>query len=162
VKWLTRIEVLRSAFDGYQMRAYRLRQHADEPGDAVTRIEPRALVLPPGFPDFMSRTRVLRPGTHELEGRAWSGHGPVTAVEVTTDEGQTWRDAVLHAPVGRWAWRRWTLPWEVSTPGRYVVSARASDATGRAQPTELAEQRWNRGGFTNGALQRVPVVVLPD
>jgi DMSO/TMAO reductase YedYZ molybdopterin-dependent catalytic subunit len=162
VKWLRRIEVVRSAYDGYQMRAYALRQHSDEPGEALTRIEPRALVVPPGFPDFMSRTRVLRAGEHLLEGRAWSGHGPVETVEVTTDGGGTWRAAALDPPVGRWAWRRWTLPWVVSAPGRYVVTARAADATGRAQPTELAEQRWNRGGFANGALQKVPVVVLAD
>ena len=109
----------------------------------------------------MSRTRVLRVGQHELEGRAWSGHGPVTAVEVTVDGGATWAPARLHPPVGPWAWRRWTLPWDVRQPGRYVVSARAEDATGRAQPHELTEAPWNRGGFANGALHRLDVVV-PD
>jgi DMSO/TMAO reductase YedYZ molybdopterin-dependent catalytic subunit len=159
VKWLQRIEVVRTAFDGYQMRAYRLRQSPEDTGEALTRIAPRALIAPPGFPDFMSRTRVLRVGRHELEGRAWSGHGPVTAVEVTVDGCATWAPARLHAPVGPWAWRRWTLPWDVREPGRYVVSARAEDATGRAQPRELTEAPWNRGGFANTALHRIDVVV---
>ena len=73
VKWLRRIEAVPERFDGFQMRAYSLRQAPDDPGQPLTRIAPRALVVPPGFPDFMSRRRVLRPGRHVLEGRAWSG-----------------------------------------------------------------------------------------
>jgi sulfane dehydrogenase subunit SoxC len=70
VKWLTRIDVVGQPFDGFQMRAYRLRQQPDEDGVPLTRIEPRALLVPPGFPDFMSRTRVLRAGRTTVEGRA--------------------------------------------------------------------------------------------
>lgn len=157
VKWLRRIEAVDTRFDGYQMRAYALRQRPEDEGEALTRIAPRALVIPPGFPDFMSRRRVLRPGTHALRGRAWSGWGDVTGVEVTVDDGVTWRPAELEAPVGQWAWRGWSLPWEVTGPGLYAVSARATDATGRTQP---AEQPWNRGGFANTSTQRVDVTVL--
>ena len=77
VKWLRSISVRTEPFDGYQNAvAYRLRRDADDPGVPVTRIEPRALVRPPGFPDFMSRRRVLRPGPCTVDGRAWSGHAP--------------------------------------------------------------------------------------
>src|SRR6185436_10973121 len=59
VKWLRQITVLDRAFDGYQnATAYRLIRDA-ETGEPVTRIEPRALMMPPGFPDFMSRVRVV-------------------------------------------------------------------------------------------------------
>ena len=58
VKWLTAIEVVDEPFDGYQMQAYRMRQEPDEPGEPVTRIEPRALLVPPGSPDYMSRAPV--------------------------------------------------------------------------------------------------------
>jgi DMSO/TMAO reductase YedYZ molybdopterin-dependent catalytic subunit len=193
VKWLTRISVLDREFDGYQNAvAYRLRADADDPGVPVTRIEPRALVQPPGFPDFMSRVRVVRPGSCTVEGRAWSGHAPVTTVEVTTDGGATWSAATLDPrdpdgqptsdrPVGdqplngpterepgtgpgeaavdeRWAWRRWRYEW-TATPGRHTLGARATDASGRVQPTEAP---WNRGGFANNLVQRVEVVVPED
>jgi hypothetical protein len=105
----------------------------------------------------MSRRRVLRTGPCLLEGRAWSGWGEVTAVEVTVDGGATWRPADLGRPVDRWAWRGWTLSWEAGTPGEYVVSARATDATGRTQP---GEPPWNRGGFANTSVQRVDVLVV--
>ncbi|MCW3845319.1 sulfite oxidase [Micromonospora yasonensis] len=158
VKWLRNVRVLTEPFDGYQNTvAYRLRRDADDPGVPVTRIEPRALVRPPGFPDFMSRTRVLRPGPVIVDGRAWSGHAPVTAVEVTFDGGTSWIPATLAEPAGgEWAWRRWHVEWH-PTPGRYVLGARATDASGRTQPVE---QPWNRGGFANNLVQRVEVMVL--
>jgi sulfane dehydrogenase subunit SoxC len=158
VKWLRRITIVDKPFEGYQNAvAYRLRQHPDEPGVPVTRIEPRALVRPPGFPDFMSRVRVVRPGLVVLDGRAWSGHGPVERVEVTTDGGATWAEAVLGPGGDGFAWRRWEFAW-TATPGRHTLSARATDASGRTQPDRPP---WNRGGFANNLVQRVEVAV-PD
>lgn len=157
VKWLHRIEAVSAPFNGYQMKAYSLRQERDEDGEPLTRIAPRALVVPPGFPDFMSRRRVLRPGPCLLEGRAWSGWGEITRVEVTVDGGTSWREAELQPPVDRWAWLRWTLPWEATEPGTYAVSARATDSTGRTQPSD---QQWNRGGFANTTGQRIDVIVV--
>jgi DMSO/TMAO reductase YedYZ molybdopterin-dependent catalytic subunit len=157
VKWLRAVTVLDHAFTGYQNAvAYRLRQDADEPGEAVTRIEPRALLVPPGFPEFLTRERVLRPGRVALTGRAWSGWGEVTRVEVSTDDGLTWHDADLGPAEHRWAWRRFDTEFE-ATPGTHVLRARAHDATGRAQPLE---QAWNRGGFANNADEPVVVHVL--
>jgi DMSO/TMAO reductase YedYZ molybdopterin-dependent catalytic subunit len=159
VKWLRRITVLDREFDGFQNAvAYRLRQAPGELGEPVTRIEPRALVQPPGFPDFMSRTRVLRPGPCLLTGRAWSGFAPVTRVEVTTDGGVTWAEAELGDPVGEHAWRAWSYEW-TANPGRHTLSARASDASGRTQPVQ---PMWNRGGFANNVVQRVDVAVVSD
>ncbi len=73
VKWLHEITVTDAPFTGYQQAAYRLRQDPDETGVPLTRMEPRALLIPPGWPDFMSRARFLHPGPVELRGRAWSG-----------------------------------------------------------------------------------------
>src|SRR5262249_28533555 len=71
VKGLVGIDVIDPAFTGFQQAvAYRLRMDANEQGDPVERIAPRALLIPPGFPDFMSRTRVVRPGPLRVEGRA--------------------------------------------------------------------------------------------
>ena len=156
VKWLRSVEIVDAPFEGYQQKAYRLRQESGEPGVALTRIDPRALVLPPGSPDFLSRRRFLPTGAHLLEGRAWSGWGEVTRVEVTIDGGTTWQGAKLEAVVGRFAWRRWTFPWTAET-GLHVISARATDATGRTQP---AEPLWNRGGFANTSPQRVEVLAV--
>ena len=96
VKWLDRITLLDTPFDGYQQaHGYRLRQTPDEQGEPVTRMVPRSLMVPPGIPDFATRDRVLEPGPCTVRGRAWSGFGPIERVEVSVDGGETWGDARL-------------------------------------------------------------------
>ncbi|MGW0753293.1 sulfite oxidase [Streptomyces sp. NPDC002587] len=156
VKWLREITLVDAPFTGFQQAvAYRYRQDPDEPGEPVTRIAPRALMVPPGFPDFMSRVRVVPAGPVRLEGRAWSGYGPVARVEVSCDGGGSWSGAGL-TPQGehRWAWQAWHHSW-TATPGSHTLIARATDAEGRTQPLE---QPWNRGGFGNNLVQQVPVL----
>ncbi|MGZ4155195.1 MAG: sulfite oxidase [Actinomycetota bacterium] len=155
VKWLRSITAVSEPFDGYQMWAYRLRDREEDEGQAVTRMLPRALMMPPGFPDFFARTRTLEAGRVTLEGRAWSGWGSVTRVEVSTDGGAEWTEAVLQDPVGEHAWRRWTFAWD-ARPGEHELVTRASDDTGRIQPLEEA---WNHHGLANNLVQRVPVSV---
>ncbi|MFJ8538952.1 sulfite oxidase [Streptomyces sp. NPDC093591] len=156
VKWLREVTVTDVPFTGFQQAvAYRLRRNPEDEGEPVTRIAPRALLVPPGFPDFMSRSRVVRPGRVTLEGRAWSGRAPVAHVEVSTDAGRSWQEAGLEPDTGhRWAWRRWRYGW-TATPGVHVLSARATDAGGHTQPLVPP---WNRGGFANNLVQRVPVL----
>ncbi|HZD67728.1 MAG TPA: sulfite oxidase [Actinomycetes bacterium] len=156
VKWLRRITVVTEPFRGYQQTpAYLLQSSEDDPGVPVTRIEPRSLLLPPGIPDFLSRSRLLEAGRHVLRGRAWSGRAPVARVEVSSDGGAGWRPAELGERRSRWAWVAWSLPWE-ATPGEHELCSRAIDEAGNSQPLE---QPWNLGGFANNAVQRVRVVV---
>jgi DMSO/TMAO reductase YedYZ molybdopterin-dependent catalytic subunit len=156
VKWLQRITVVDEPFTGYQMvTGYRMRANPDDDGTPVTRIEPRSLLVPPGIPDFMSRQRFVAPGTHRVEGRAWSGWGPIAGVDVSTDGGATWNAAELGEPPGPAAWAPFGFDWE-ATEGDHVLCARAHDATGRSQPDR---PEWNVGGYSNNAVQRVPVTV---
>ena len=102
VKWLARITVLDRAFDGYQQaRGYRLRRDEDDPGTPLTRMLPRALMVPPGIPEFMSRERTLDAGRCAVDGRAWSGQAPISAVDVSTDGGASWSPATLDPPGAR-------------------------------------------------------------
>ncbi|HEX9098824.1 MAG TPA: sulfite oxidase [Candidatus Dormibacteraeota bacterium] len=157
VKWLRAITVLGSSFGGYQQAtAYRFRRSDDDPGEPVTRMLPRALMVPPGIPDFMSRVRFLAPSRQLLSGRAWSGRAPVTKVEVSVDGGGTWAAADLGDPPSAYAWRPWSYAWDASRPGEYELSVRASDGAGNVQPTD---PNWNREGVQNNAVQRVRVIV---
>ena len=156
VKWLQRITVVSEPFEGYQMvTGYRMRRHEDDPGTPVTRIEPRSLMVPPGIPDFMTRRRFLRPGPVRLEGRAWSGWGPVERVEVSVDGGASWTPAQLGDPPGPSAWAPWWLDWDAPA-GEHELCTRATDATGRSQPDASP---WNVGGYANNAVQRVQLTV---
>jgi DMSO/TMAO reductase YedYZ molybdopterin-dependent catalytic subunit len=157
VKWLHRITAIDAPFDGYQQaRGYRMRTSDDDPGTPVTRMMPRALMRPPGVPDFMTRRRFMEPGACRLEGRAWSGWGEVTRVEVSTDGGATWGDADLGSAPGPHAWRAWSYHWEPAGTGEHELACRATDAAGNVQPLD---DPWNVGGYANNAVQRVPVTV---
>jgi sulfane dehydrogenase subunit SoxC len=159
VKWLTRIRVLAEPFDGFQQaRAYRFQQTEDEPGTPVTRMRPRSLLLPPGFPDFPARSRTVPAGPVTLVGRAWSGTAPIDRVEVSVDGGGSWSDAALEEAPAPFAWRPWTFAW-TATPGEHLLCSRATDRTGATQPLE---PEWNLGGFGNNAVQRVAVTVPTD
>jgi len=157
VKWLSRITVLDAPFDGYQMRhSYRLRQEEDEVGKPLSRIQVRALMVPPGIPEFLSRARVVPAGECEIDGRAWSGDAEIARVEVSTDGGESWAEAEIEpSSLGRWAWSRWCFVWDAE-PGEYELCCRARDSSGNVQPLEPP---WNMGGYANNAVQRVPVTV---
>jgi DMSO/TMAO reductase YedYZ molybdopterin-dependent catalytic subunit len=154
VKWLTSIQAISEPFRGYQQAtAYHYRRDADDPGQPVTRIRPRALMVPPGIPEFFSRRRLVDAGPVELFGRAWSGHGSIERVEVGVDG--RWSDAVLGQVVGDFAWRGWSADWD-AVPGDHVLSCRATDSAGNVQPTE---QPWNYQGMGNNLVQEVAVTV---
>jgi DMSO/TMAO reductase YedYZ molybdopterin-dependent catalytic subunit len=157
VKWLARITLVDEPFRGYQQaRGYHFRADEDDPGVPLQRIRPRALMVPPGIPEFMTRGRVMDAGRVTIEGRAWSGEAPIEAVDFSVDGGTSWTPAQLAADeLGRWAWRAWSSGWD-ATPGEHVLACRARDAAGNEQPFEPA---WNVGGYANNAVQRVPVSV---
>ncbi len=154
VKWLARIDAITTPFDGYQQKvAYWYKSAPDDPGSPVSRIRPRALLVPPGFPDFLTRTRVLDRGKIEIVGRAWSGVAPITRVEIGIDGG--WSDATLGASLGPFAWTSWTCSWD-ATPGEHVLSCRATDGAGNVQPVDPP---WNLQGMGNNLVQEVRVTV---
>ena len=154
VKWLTGIEAVAEPFRGYQQaRSYNLRQVPDEPGTPVTRMRVRALMIPPGRPDFPSLERTADPGLTRLRGRAWSGEAAIARVEVGVDG--EWAVARLEDPVGGFAWRAWSFDWQ-ATPGRHRLACRATDSAGQSQPLE---QAWNVGGYCNNMIQTIDLTV---
>jgi DMSO/TMAO reductase YedYZ molybdopterin-dependent catalytic subunit len=159
VKWLAGITVLNEGFAGYQHeRSYRLRKDSDDPGVPLSRIQPRALMIPPGVPDFLSRRRMVPVGPCPLMGRAWSGWGAIASVAVSSDGGANWEQAPVDPPaLGPWAWQSWTYEWEPTRPGDYVLCCRASDVAGN---TQADQPGWNAGGYANPAPQRVLVTAI--
>ena len=156
VKWLRSITVVDEPFRGWQQDvAYHVRESDEEQGLPVTRILPRSLMVPPGIPEFLSRNRLLTAGPCQLEGRAWSGWGPIERVEVSVDGGRAWADATLGDAPSEFAWRGWSFEWDAE-PGEHELSCRATDTAGNTQPLS---PEWNFDGFCNNAVQRVRVTV---
>jgi DMSO/TMAO reductase YedYZ molybdopterin-dependent catalytic subunit len=155
VKWLKRIEAAGQPFNGYQMiRSYRFAKSADDPGVPLRLIKVRALMIPPGIPDFLTRTRLLSRFSETFR-EGLGGRSDVTRVEVSLDGGQSWLLAHLGQKVSLHAWREWELDWQAIT-GNYTLCVRATDNEGNQQPVT---QPWNFQGMANNMVQRVNVIV---
>lgn len=161
VKWLTGITVQPTPSDSFfQAHDYRILPpdadpEAASPGDGIP-LSSLALncdILHPVDDDRVPAGRLRIRGY----GIAGDGRG-IERVDVSLDDGRTWRQADLHPAPGRWSWRRWSLTVSVA-PGPLRITARAFDDTGAAQP-ESPASLWNPRGYGNNAWARAAVRVL--
>ena len=144
VKWLAKIEVLTAPYEGqFQTKSYQF-EWPDRAKQAVTAMQPRAIVTDPAPGDMLPR------GPYTVRGKAWSGIGPITAVEMSIDGAGEWQPARVAPPSGPYEWQEWSFDWAGADPGRHVLRARATDASGATQPDSPA---WNRLGYGNNAVQ---------
>ena len=150
VKWLRRIRVLQEAFTGFFQKDRYIIE--DDEGDAkpVDAIQIKSLISWPG------PNASLPPGTHNVNGMAWSGASHIRSVDVSDDGGETWKPADLVGPRYRYAWQQWNFAWSPEAAGRYTLVARATDEDGNAQPLET---RWNSLGYVINGVKPVCVDV---
>jgi DMSO/TMAO reductase YedYZ molybdopterin-dependent catalytic subunit len=149
VKWLKRLTVLSSEFEGLFQTTYYVYHWPDGRHEPVTRLKVKALIIDP------APAQQIVQGTYTVQGKAWAGMGPVRAVEVRIDD-KEWQPADLQPAGEPFAWQSWTFTWQADLPGRHLLRARACDATGKWQPEAPA---WNRLGYGNNAVATVPVQV---
>ncbi|WP_425583261.1 molybdopterin-dependent oxidoreductase [Streptosporangium oxazolinicum] len=83
--------------------------------------------------DVPAPLKRLRAGPVRVAGVAWAQHRGVAAVEVRVDGGP-WQEATLAATPGPDTWRQWTWTWH-ATSGTHTLETRATDTTGRVQPS---------------------------
>ena len=143
-KWLRRIKVLdqpeMGIWDLQQGNAIRV--SPDGKGGRLPTIPPKSVIT---FPS--GGQRLPGRGFYEITGLAWSGRGAIQRVEVSTDGGQTWKDAQLQDPVLPMAHTRFRFPWNWNGE-EAVLQSRCTDDQGEVQPTvaELSRRRGIRPG----------------
>jgi sulfane dehydrogenase subunit SoxC len=141
VKWLRRIKIV----DEPYMTKAEVASYSSIRLDGKARwfmmeMPPKSLITRPSGGQALSG-----PGFYEIIGIAWSGRGAIRKVEVSSDNGRTWKEADLQAPVQRMSHTRFRLPW--TWDGKEtVLMSRCEDELGQTQPT-LAElsKVWNVG-----------------
>jgi DMSO/TMAO reductase YedYZ molybdopterin-dependent catalytic subunit len=150
VKWLKRIDVLTEPFSGEFQTGHYMYQWGDRPPETVAHMRVRARITEP------AAGSIIRAGTYTVRGKAWSGTGPVTKVEVSlTGEGD-WNEAQLQPPRGPYQWQDWSYDWDATAVGRHTLRARATDAADNVQPDVPP---WNRLGYGNNAVEVIYVDV---
>ncbi len=154
VKWLTNIRVLDRPFRGFHESDYYVfvaeGGTEDSLGERVTTIRVKSLITWP------SRGGLVPTGSHRIRGVAWSGLGPVSRVEVSTDNGRTWHLGALQGSRSPYAWQQWEFQWKVAKPGHYLLRARATDEKGNTQPDQAP---WNFRGYAVNSIHVMPVTV---
>ena len=124
VKWLQAIEVVPTDFKGYWME----RGWSDE---AIVDTESRI--------DVAGDDGRARMGEATwIGGIAWAGIRGISKVEVSTDGGDTWTEAMLKDPVSPISWRHWAYRWTPEAVGRTTISCRATDGEGKTQTMKHA------------------------
>ena len=73
------------------------------------------------------------PRSPRITGLAWSGHGKIAKVEVSTDGAKSWKQAQLNQPVLPKAQTRFQLDWTWDGKPAQIVS-RSTDDKGNVQP----------------------------
>jgi DMSO/TMAO reductase YedYZ molybdopterin-dependent catalytic subunit len=150
VKWLERIEVLTESFRGEFQTGHYVYQWPDRPHEPVTHMRVRARITDP------LNGAVIDQGTYTVRGKAWSGTGPVTRVEISFSGEGDWHETQLEPAQGPYQWQDWSFDWDASDVGRHTVRTRATDAAGHVQP-EVPP--WNRLGYGNNAIEVIYVDV---
>jgi sulfite oxidase len=159
VKWLERIELRSEPWRGYfQHIAYRLVPADATPGPGVG--------MPLGLVALNSEILSPRDGdtvpAGSVEVRGWAfagGDRYVARVDVSSDDGASWRQADLLDDLGRWAWRHWRISVELE-PGVHELLVRAWDSSAATQPEDDAAL-WNPKGYVNNARPRIRVRAAP-
>src|SRR5215211_6057902 len=128
VKWLKRIDVLTEPYTGEFQTGHYIYEWADRPHEPVTLMRVRARITDP------APGSTIGAGAHTVRGKAWSGTGPVTGVDVSLTGEGTWYAAQVEPPRGPYQWQDWSFEWQATEAGRYTLRARATDAAGNVQP----------------------------
>jgi DMSO/TMAO reductase YedYZ molybdopterin-dependent catalytic subunit len=124
VKWLERIEIVDRDYKGYWMQ----RGWSDV---ATVRTESRIDVPAHGdHPEIGKESWIA--------GVAWSGGRGISKVEVSTDGGTTWNEAMLKDPISRYSWTQWAYAWTPGDAGTVTLVCRATDGNGDVQTAEEA------------------------
>src|SRR6516162_8412789 len=96
----------------------------------------------------------IRPGYNRITGLAWSGHGKIAKVEVSTDGGRIWKEAQLNGLVLPKAQTRFQMDWVWDGKPIKIVS-RSTDEKGNVQPDRqtLIDQVGTNAVFHYNAQQ---------
>jgi sulfane dehydrogenase subunit SoxC len=142
-KYLRRIKVV----DRYYM-TYNDYGHLQKDPKVIaltSQIGPKSVITFPG-----GGHQLRGPGYYEISGLAWSGGGAIRRVEVSTDDGKHWTDAVFKGTPQRMAHTRFGCPWNWDGKETVLLS-RCTDELGQVQPTRAQVAK-----FFNVPLGEVP------
>ena len=141
-KWITEIELIDGIYEGYWQKKgwannaqYNTHSYIVVPGNAPIRKNFRNL----GSLNIVVGEQI------PIAGVAFAGDRGISKIQVSTDDGATWKDAKIKDPLSPYSWVIWTTELDVTSEDNYRILVRATDNTGKVQTGEVREP------FPNGA-----------
>jgi sulfane dehydrogenase subunit SoxC len=151
VKWLRRIEIM----DGPVESREETSKYTDVLADGTARkftwvMDAKSVITAPSPQSPIIHGH----GPLVITGLAWSGHGQITRVDVSTDGGVTWQTARLGKQGDTKALTRFYLDTQW-TGEEMLLQSRAMDETGYVQPTKHALRaiRGENSVYHNNCIQ---------
>ena len=124
-KWITGLTVIDHPFDGFwNVDNYVLIDAQGDEIGPVRQMPVKSVIVKP------LAGSELAAGAQTIAGYAWSGFGGIARVEVSTDEGTTWKDAEIVQEAGPLSWVRFEHQWDAPA-GEARLQSRASDQASR-------------------------------
>jgi len=120
-KWITEIEVVDYVYLGFW-------QERGWSNDA--RIKTTSIIY---YPPAQAQVS----GSLPIAGTAFAGDRGISKVEVSTDGGITWNEAILKKPRSPNSWVLWVSEWTTTAKGDHTIVVRATDGTGQLQDPEF-------------------------
>ena len=161
MKHLTTIEVSATPLKNFWMQAaYRVpaglfpvdhpfQSQANETTVPITELVVNSLIADPPEGGEVERSGFT------VRGIAWDRGSGISRVEVSLDGGSNWQNALLDRPLGRYAYRRFSLQTGSLRPGTYSLLSRATSEAGERQAEKM---KTNPGGYHNNVPRPISVV----
>jgi DMSO/TMAO reductase YedYZ molybdopterin-dependent catalytic subunit len=158
MKWLVRLSPQAEPQKGFYMEtAYRYPLTPGAPGVAFKPEEMSPvteLFVKSNITTFPAKAKAGR--AYDIRGFAFTGAPDIFNVEISDDDGATWKEASLDRRHHPYAWRLWSYRWTPSRAGAMRLCARATDSRGSVQPREAT---WNQSGYLHNSWHFVDVEV---
>ncbi len=160
LKHLTALNVIAKTFDGFWMKtAYRIPKDRFPSGqfssqETETAMPITEIVVNSLITNLENGQSLPKAKTIDIKGVAWDGGNGIARVDISTDGGVNWQQAMLKQDYGRFSWRQWHFTFAPKQPGSYLIMARTTSASGATQPLEAIS---NPSGYHHNAVQKMTI-----
>lgn len=160
IKALNDIEVLDRPDDQFWMaKAYQIPKAPlgnIAPGTKDFAKEPINKMVPRSFiTNLIDGQSVAAGQPIAVSGIAMGGGTGVAKVDISTDDGRSWKPAKLGKDEGKHSFRRFDAQIDGAPGGELVVLTRCTDSDGVVQPAEAV---WNPSGYMQSRIERLALV----
>jgi len=162
VKMLSDIEVMDHPGTGYWMAtAYKVPNRpngAMRPGETNVPMIPISSMTPRSFFTAPSQgTEIPYGRPTPIQGFAFGGGSGLRFVNISADNGQTWRPAELGEDYGPYSFRTWRFIFTPIARGPCRLLVQATNTKGEQQPLSV---NWNPGGYMYNPVEELTLSVV--